>query len=898
MTRRGPGRRRGLTGSTAIGIVLLLVATPSNAGPTHQIKPGETLSQIAQAYRVSVKALVDLNRIERPNLILAGRTLEIPGLRGRLVAGAPQPEAPARPALPQEALTAGAGVPTSADVPQVSRVPAIPDNQAVLETQLPVVVDGRRYPSVAVRTTVSQLIAISPAALSDALGATVDENTHVALRSLGAGLVPVELLATTGVSARLDTQTLSILVSVPPTARPTLGVSLLPPGGYEGIERVYPGRVSAGVTGALLVNDNLDDDRNPFGQFAFSGFGNVGGITGLNIDFGGSFNFGSDDDSFRRDAIILFKDDPQRATRYSAGDLSPFLPRLGGATGLLGFSYERSYEELDPARNIRPTGRRSFFLDRPAVVEVYANGVLLSRFQSQGGPVDLGDIPLANVSNNVTIVVEDALGRRELDAFSLSSDLTLLAPGLSEFSVSLGALRDEQSSGFDYSDEWAVTGFYSRGVSDNLTVGGHAALSEAVINIGASTAIGLGEGVALFELAASDSAFAGSGVAGSINFRGGPFLGPDRNDTLTASVDYTSTNFATLADRDSTIDQEWLVSADYRFDIGRQTSASIGGSYATRHSRAGADKFVNIGLSRQFGRVVASVIGRFGEFADGRSETGAFVSLSRPFGDRSRASASYDSISETARVEYVRNRGFEVPDFNYRVGAIQRDGETQLDGQLGYTTTRMEGDIGVTGQIDGGGQAVRARLQSGIAFVDGIFGIARDPGRGFYLFRPHPSLKGAEVSIQSGAGSTTLARSGMFGPAVASARNPYRPEELRVGISGGPVGYDIGSGQYLVVPGARTGIGLTVGSDAYRTVVATLTFEGEPVSLLYGYLLDDAGVERAVFTNRTGRVALPNLSPGRYRIVFPALNAGFTLEVDDEDGAYRDAGSIALERLP
>ncbi|MEH6664120.1 MAG: fimbria/pilus outer membrane usher protein, partial [Brevundimonas sp.] len=858
---------------------------------------GETLSEIALFYGVCVATLAEFNDIRRPDLILAGRTLRIPEPAAAQAQEAASP-APATPDRVQPAPAAGGMTPPPASDSAASRPQGIPDNQAVLETQLPVVVDGRRYASVAVRTTVSELIAISPAALSDALGPTIDEGTHVLLRSLGAELVPLDRLAASGVSARLDPQTLSVQVTVPPTARPALGVSLLPPGGYEGVERVYPGRVSAGVTGALLVNDNLDDDRNALGQFAFSGFANFGGITGLNADFGGSVSFGGEDDSFRRDAIILFKDDPQRATRYSAGDLSPFLPRLGGATGLLGVSYERSYEELDPTRNIRPTGRRSFFLERPAVVEVYANGVLLSRFQSQGGPVDLGDIPLANVSNNVTIVVEDALGRRELDAFSLSSDLTLLAPGLSEFSFSIGALRDDQSSGFDYGDAWAATAFYSRGVNDNLTVGAHAALSEEVANIGASTAVGFGAGVALVEFAASESAAAGNGFAASANFRGGPFLGPDRNDTLTASVDYTSADFATLADPFSTIDQEWLVAADYRFDISRRTSVSVGGSYATRHGRDGADKFVNLGLSQQFGPVIASVVGRHGQFADGREETGAFLSFSLPFGERGRASTSYDSISETARAEYVRNRGFEVPDFNYRLGAVDRGGETQLDGELGYTTTRFEADVGVSGQADGGSQAVRARLQSGIAFVDGMFGVSRDPGRGFYLFRPHPSLRGAEVTIESGAGSTTLARSGLFGPAVAPARNPYRPEELRVGVSGGPVGYDIGSGRYLVVPGARTGIGLTVGSDAYRTVIATLTFEGQPVSLLYGHLRDEAGVERPVFTNRAGRVAVPNLSPGRYSVVFPAVNAGFTFEVDDSDDAYRDAGSIVLERLP
>ncbi|MDO1559670.1 fimbria/pilus outer membrane usher protein [Brevundimonas sp. 2R-24] len=884
-----------------MAVVLLSIATPSVADRTHLIKPGDTLSGIARAYEVSLDRLAEANGIVRRDFIMAGARLVIPDgdQAGPAVAAADQAgdasalEGPAAPVAAAE---------TAASQPARGANP-LPDNSAVIDTSLPVVVDGRRYPAVAVRTTVSQLIEISPAALSEILTTTIDERTHIALRELGPGLRPVEDLAGTGVTARLDPTTLSVVVTVPPTARPPLGVSLLPPGNYEGVERIYPGRVSAGVTGAVLVTDNLEDDRDPFGQFAFAGFANFGGLTGVNVDFGGSFNFGADDSEFRRDAIVVFKDDPQRSLRYSAGDLTPYLPRLGGPAGLLGLSFERNYEELDPTRNIRPTGRRSFFLDRPATVEVYANGVLLSRFQSEGGPIDIGDIPLADVSNNISIVVEDAFGRRELEAFSLSSDLTLLAPGLSEFSFALGALRDESGSGYEYGSDLALTGFYTRGLSESLTYGVHGALSEALINAGGAVAFAVEPGVVSFESGFSTSDFAGQGYAMSLNFRGGGFLGVERNDNLTASLDYTSEDFATLADPNSLLSQEWIAAADYRFDLTPRTSMSVGGYYATQHGRDGADRFANLGLSRQFGRVLATGVLRVGEYADGREESGVFFSLSVPFGLRQTGRASYDSITQTGRVEYVRARGFEVPDYNYRVGAITQDGATEVNAEVGYTSTRFEGDLGVVSQLETNavgsqGQVVRGRFQSGIAFVDGAFGIARDPGRGFYLFRAHPSLDGAEVSIQSGAGSTTLARSGPLGPAIAPARNPYRPEELRVGVSGGPAGYDIGSGRYLVVPGARTGIGVTIGSDAYRSVVATLMYDGGPVALMYGRIIDAEGVEQVVFTNRVGRAAFSNLAPGRYRVVFPGMNAGFTFTVGENDDAYRDAGVIELERLP
>jgi LysM repeat protein len=48
------------------------------AGYEHEVKPGETLSAIAAAYGVSVKAILDNNDIKDPNRLRAGQKLFIP----------------------------------------------------------------------------------------------------------------------------------------------------------------------------------------------------------------------------------------------------------------------------------------------------------------------------------------------------------------------------------------------------------------------------------------------------------------------------------------------------------------------------------------------------------------------------------------------------------------------------------------------------------------------------------------------------------------------------------------------------------------------------------------------------------------------------------------------------
>lgn len=55
------------------------VTTPTTTSSTYLVRPGDTLSGIASKHGVSVAAIVSANRISNPNLIIAGRSLTIPG---------------------------------------------------------------------------------------------------------------------------------------------------------------------------------------------------------------------------------------------------------------------------------------------------------------------------------------------------------------------------------------------------------------------------------------------------------------------------------------------------------------------------------------------------------------------------------------------------------------------------------------------------------------------------------------------------------------------------------------------------------------------------------------------------------------------------------------------------
>lgn len=781
---------------------------------------------------------------------------------------------------------------------------ARPQDNAVLSARLPVVVDGRRFASVPVTATVTEVLTVAPSLLAAALEPILSEDARQRLAALGPGQVAIATLGELGFLVRLDPQTLSVVVDVPAALRAFERFSLINLDQYPEAKQIYPSRLSAGVTGSLSIIDNSDDGIDPAIRAGFTGFANIGGLNGINIDYGGALDFQNGAVDFRRDAIVAFMDRPEQALRYAAGDLFPVLPVLGGSAPILGVSVQRSYQLLQPVRIIRPTGRRSFLLEQPGTVEVYSNGILINRFAAGPGPIDLADIPVANISNNISIVVEDGFGRRELDSFSLANDVNLLGAGLDEFSLSAGVLRDVNEVGFSYLDDWIVAGNYQRGLTERVTAGAHVAATQDFQNLGGSVAFAGFRGVALVEGAGSRSAGGLEGFSASLSYRGGNFLPQGTNDVLTARFEYFSEDFATLSDPQSVGDDRWRLSLDYRFELSERTSVLLGGAYADRHSVAGSDQFVTAGLNHRIGRLQAAVTGRWSRDALGREEVGGFVTLSAIFGTRTIATGTYDSTSNTSRLELTRTRRAQTPDYSYRVGVQRRPGLSEAFGQASYFHPRFEADARVIGDLENDGPArgrtAAFRLQTGIGFADGSFALGRDTGRGFYLVRRHESLGDADLTLFQGRSRTLpLASSGGLGPAVAPVTTAYQPTELTVDVNGAPTGYDVGDTRFVVLPGARSGVVVEVGSEAYRWRLATLFADGEPVELAYGELINLATDERqSFFTNATGRASFASLAPGDYEIRLSerAFRARFT--VLDTDAPFTEMGVINLERIP
>jgi hypothetical protein len=348
--------------------------------------------------------------------------------------------------------------------------------------------------------------------------------------------------------------------------------------------------------------------------------------------------------------------------------------------------------------------------------------------------------------------------------------------------------------------------------------------------------------------------------------------------------------------------QRVVAPAPTRAEAGLPEGAFVFGSLNQTYKITRA---VFAGVQASFGRVLASATARYANIG-GREDRGILATLTIPLGRNHFSTASYDSVTRQARFEARRVRDITVPEFDYGLIAERTPLFGRLTGQARYANSRFNLDVEMVGTraADGSGMRdsniVNFRLQSGIAFADGEFGIGRNPGRGFVMVDRHASLKEASVEVETSGIGRRAGQSNKMGPAVISQLSGYRPDNIRVSVLGAPPGYDIGAGEYLTQPGAASGVRLTIGSDAFRSALVTFVMpDGTPVKLADGVVRNLAtGETSGVFTNAAGRAVLSKLGEGRYRVEFVGGDLVFEFAVDESAPAIIRLGTQKVEVAP
>jgi outer membrane usher protein len=609
--------------------------------------------------------------------------------------------------------------------------------------------------------------------------------------------------------------------------------------------------------------------------------------------------------TFVREGTRIVYDDRDRLVRWTAGDLRPISRGFAGTTQMAGVSVVRLYSVLEPQRNVQPRGDRNFTLTRPSTVEAIINGQPIRRIRLDPGTYDLRDFPFVQGANDVQIVVEDDAGGREVIEFSTFFDRTLLSPGLTEFGV-FGGIRSRVSNGRRTyeTDEPVASGFFRRGMTDNLTLGGNFNASRRGAVIGGEVVAATRIGTIGADVAFSRVDNIGTGFAFNTNllytFGGSRTLGR----SVGIAVEHRSRNFANPNELFADNRFAWDLSATYAQAIDTRQFISITGQYSI--ARGAFQNEVTVRANYGFRitpRINFTAEATYEDRATFGEDYGIRVGILVRFGPRSSATAEYDSRFGRARFGYQTSDGDGVGAWAASADVSVGENDIGLDGGATYYANRAELSVNHASLFDISGRTVDAqrtslRVGTALVFADGNVTLSRPIYDSFVMVRSHANLDGATVYVDPREDRYS-ARSDALGPAVEPNLSAYIERVLSFDVPEAPVGYDLGRGNVRVFPPYRSGYLVTAGSDYSVTAVGTLVDQnGQPVSLLAGRAVELAAPERepvTVFTNRSGRFGIAGLRPGRWRIDMPTQPASsVVIEVPATERGVLRLGQVQL----
>jgi len=198
-----------------------------------------------------------------------------------------------------------------------------------------------------------------------------------------------------------------------------------------------------------------------------------------------------------------------RLTTVQLGDTVTPALSWSRALRLGGIEWRRNFE-LRPDLVTYPVASIAGSAVVPTSVDLFVNNVRQFSSSVPTGPFVVDQVAGLNGAGQATVITRDALGREIATTLPLYVDTRLLARGLTDFAVSLGALRrDYGVASFRYGGPAAV-GSVRHGWTDRLTLEGHAEAGKGQVLVGGGVLARVpGAGVASGALAVSAGRYRG-----------------------------------------------------------------------------------------------------------------------------------------------------------------------------------------------------------------------------------------------------------------------------------------------------------------------------------------------------------------------------------------------------
>lgn len=702
------------------------------------------------------------------------------------------------------------------------------DSQSQIAEPAPAQTERRDlYLEVFINDVSTELIGTFTQFPDGALAATPEELTQVGLKpvdsAVGAdGLVRLDQLP--DVAFRIDEPTQGLYITTTNEGRAARVVDV---GGSKKEDRLQPQSGYGGVLNYSLFassNQLFEKDVDLFqgisGGFearVFSPFGTLsqGFIAGYSDgEFGG----------FTRLNTTWSYSDPNRLTTYRAGDfisggLSWTRPvYLGGIQAERNFALRSDLVTL-PLPSFGGTAAV------PSTLEVYTQNVRTYTGDIPAGPFQVTNLPVFTGAGEAQVVLRDSLGRETTTTLPFYTSSAMLGQGLLDFSAEVGFPRRNfgiESDDYDSRVFGVATARY--GLTNWLTLEGHAEGGENLINAGVGAAFPLGP------YGAASVAVAGShhdGRTGSLvnatlemSYEGWSIYGRiqrafgDYEDIASVTAEPSFSDLGDIpifsAGVPRVIDQVTL-SVPTPLDF-----SSLNLSYTHLESAEGQkSQILGLSYSQQIFKRSSLYATAFTDLED-RGSFGIFAGISVPFGDDIMASTGIEQGPDGLNVvaDIAKSERLEDGSIGWR--ARTSEGETpNRSAAASYRAPFARFEAGVQ-QYDKDFRAT-AQMDGAIAVADGgVFATNRIDDAFAVVDVGAPNV---DVQFQN----RPVGRTNRQGRILVPGLNSYEPNTVSIDPKNLPIDADVPATKEVVVPADRSGVVVRFGvSEAPEAAVVTL----------------------------------------------------------------------------
>ncbi len=593
-----------------------------------------------------------------------------------------------------------------------------------------------------------------------------------------------------GASADLNSRAMLLQVQIPPSLMPTRTVNMRAQGSSARSEAFglymdyHLNWLSYGNSGQRSTNALLQ-------PVLFGKYGNLRANSIYRHHSGASSPF--DDQS--QSGLTLLEltytlDDPENLRSLRVGDVFSHPGSMGQALRIGGIQLATNFE-TQPSFITYPLPRFFGEASIPTALDVYVNGRLRRTENVEPGSYVLEDMPVVNGSGEIQVVARDALGRQQVFTQDFYASTELLRPGLSDYSISIGALREGYGlESFDYGD-FAASGTWRYGIRENLTVEGHGAFAGHVGMISGSSRYAISSGGTLTTGLGLSSGDRGNGGSWKIGFR-------QQTDLLNFSVDLTGTTrrFERIGTTEPAPELQFFGSAGKNFyEYGFANLSVVHQSFYERPTRTiiSANHSFTVKNSLKLSAHASYVDADSNDFSVG-------LRFSMPFGERHYSNGGYTGSRTRKTLEAEVNRALPLGNgYGYRLGIGTLDNR-YVDAGLAVQSEFGNYSIDVRDSSESG-SVWQAGARGSIAYLSGMTNFTRQIRDAFAVVNVG-EIEGVRVYAEN----VEIGRTDKNGQLFIPGLRPYMSNQLRIELDDLPLSARIGHTRTTATPYYRSGV--------------------------------------------------------------------------------------------